>query len=437
MQSTLVILGTALSLQDADHVCSAIAKPINFTRITEFPLFNETDVDKLLSDLVDMSGCEIPPAKRYKLTGRARFSVDVVKRLASRCSSKASKQAILASAVDLSIEQTLTQLRAGVCEILESDNTGEAARLLCRMVLAYRLSGAKISFSSQQQSDFVDKALCRLTPHPDGIHLIMDEPMVLEAVQEELKASCKDPSFVEYLDQLYQVVTNFGVASTSKENALEPLVRRSLQRFNGYRLVDLPFLRGVALPTWCITLRLQIDSIDTAKGFGYTIGGVRADLAFLTKCPPNKMLIACSGTRPDAAWFFSNRKYAGSLAIKFFSRRFSAEMQQSNETSSDIRACFLQANGTLNESLANIRSDYEASGTPSNLRGILRIHTEFHNVKRGMPTSHIKKDSVTRAEDVMVYITLLNMDDFFFEGIPEHKDDMVQLKKIIRYVCQE
>ncbi|KAG9071278.1 hypothetical protein KI688_008824 [Linnemannia hyalina] len=424
MQSTLVILGTALSLQDADHVCSAIAKPINFTRITEFPLFNEADVDKLLSDLVDMSGCEIPPAKRYKLTGRARFSVDVVKRLASRCSSKASKQAILASAVDLSIEQTLTQLRAGVREILESDNTGEAARLLCRMVLAYRLSGAKISFSSQQQSDFVDKALCRLTPHPDGIHLIMDEPMVLEAVQEELKASCKDPSFVEYLDQLYQVVTNFGVASTSKGNALEPLVRRSLQRFNGYRLVDLPFLRGVALPTWCITLRLQIDSIDTAKGFGYTIGGARADLA-------------CSSTRSDGAGFFSDSKYAGSLAVKFYSSRLEVKMQQSNDTSGDIQGCFLQADGTLNESLANIRSDYEASGTPSNLRGILRIHIEFHNVKRGMPTSHIKRDPVTRAEDVMVYINLLNMDDFFFEGIPEHKDDMVQLKKIIRYVCQE
>ncbi|KAF9536613.1 hypothetical protein EC957_010310 [Mortierella hygrophila] len=436
MQATLVILGTALSLQDADHVCSTIVKPINFTRITEFPLFDETDVDKLLSDLVEMSDCAIPPAKRRKLTGRARFSVDVVKRLSTRYSSKASKQAILVSAVDLSIEHTITQLRVQVSDILEGDNTGEAARRLCRMVLAYRLSGAKIAFSIQQQSDFVDKALCRLTPHPDGIHLIMDEPMVLEAVQEELKASCKDPSFIEYLDQLYQVVTNFGVASTSKGNALEPLVRRSLQRFNGHRLTDLPFLQGVALPTWCIALRLQIDSINTANGFGYTISGVRADLAFLTECPSNKMLIACSGARPDGAWFFSDSKYAGSLAIKFYSSSFSAKMQQSNETSSDIRACFLQANGTSNESLADIRSDYVASGTPSNLRGILRIHTEFHKVKKGMPASYIRRDPVTRVEDVMVYINLSNMDDFFFEGISEHKDDMVQLKKIIRYVCQ-
>ncbi|KAF9397932.1 hypothetical protein BGZ94_006146, partial [Podila epigama] len=55
MQATLVILGTALSLQDADHVYSAIAKQTNFSRITDFPRFDEGDVDKILSDLVDMS----------------------------------------------------------------------------------------------------------------------------------------------------------------------------------------------------------------------------------------------------------------------------------------------------------------------------------------------------------------------------------------------
>ncbi|KAF9113343.1 hypothetical protein BGW39_003795, partial [Mortierella sp. 14UC] len=145
MQATLVILGTALSLQDADHVYSAIAKPTNFSRITEFPRFDEND------DQQDALG-----AGRYD-----------------------SKQAILVDAVDKSIEHTMNGLRAG-------------------------------------QSDFVDKALCRLRPHPDGIHLMMDEPIVVEAVHAELKASGKDPAFLEYPVQLYQIITNFGVASTSK-----------------------------------------------------------------------------------------------------------------------------------------------------------------------------------------------------------------------------
>jgi len=34
--------------------------------------------------------------------------------------------------------------------------------------------------------------------------------MVIEAVEIELKASGKDPAFLEYLDQIFQIVTNFG-----------------------------------------------------------------------------------------------------------------------------------------------------------------------------------------------------------------------------------
>ncbi|KAG9068930.1 hypothetical protein KI688_011226 [Linnemannia hyalina] len=437
MQATLVILGTALTLQVADPVYMAIAKPTNFSRITDFPQFDENDVDKILADLVDMSDCEIPPAKRRKLRGRARFSVDVVKRLATPCSSQDSKQAALVDAVDKSIEHTTNGLRVGVRTILERDNTGEAARLLSRMVLAYHLQDAKISFSSQQQVDFVDKALCRLRPHSDDIHLILDEPMVVEAVEAELRASCKDPSFLEYMDELYRIVTNFGMASTSKGDGLEPLVRRSLQRFNGYRLVDLPFLRGVALPKWCDDLNLQIDGINTANGFGYTDSGIAADLAFLADRPPNKMLIANFGTRPNGAWFFSDNQYAGSLAIKFYSNSVPQKKHNENETSSDIRACFLKTNGTESKNLAGIRRAYVGTGTPSNLRGILRIHLEFPDVDLGMPATHVKTNPATGDEDVMVYINLLNMDDFFFEGISEHKDDMVWLKKLIRFVCQK
>lgn len=131
----------------------------------------------------------------------------------------------------------------------------------------------------------------------------MDEPMVVEAAEEELKATGEDPAFLENLDQIFQIVTNFGIASTSKGDAFEPLVHRSLQRFNGYRLADLPFLQGVTLPTWCDNLNLHIDEINTANGFGYTTSDVRADLTFLSKCPPNKMPIANDGTRPDGAWF--------------------------------------------------------------------------------------------------------------------------------------
>ncbi|KAF9176357.1 hypothetical protein BGZ50_000933 [Haplosporangium sp. Z 11] len=326
-------------------------------------------------------------------------------------------------------------LRRGVRTILANDPAGGLARLFSRMVLAYHLHGGKISFADKDQADFVDKALCRLQPHQDGVHLIMDEPMVVEAVEVELKATGKDPAFMEYMDQIYQIVTNFGIASTSKGDAFEPLVRRSLQRFNGYLLADLPFLRDVPVPAWCYNLKLQIDEINTANGFGYNATGLRADLAFLTECPPNKMLIANNGTRPDGAWFFSDKHYAGSLAIKLYSERLKNAIHESNQTSSDIRGCFLRKDGVkVNESLAGIRDDFVASGTPSNLRGILRIHLEFPGVQSGDPVTHIKKDPATGIEDVMVYINLSNLNDFFFEGISEGLDEMVKLKALIKFI---
>ncbi|KAF9959339.1 hypothetical protein BGZ70_008872 [Mortierella alpina] len=165
--------------------------------------------------------------------------------------------------------------------------------------------------------------------------------------------------------------------------------------------------------------------------------GVAADLAFLTECPPNKMLIAEFGTRPDGAWFFSDKRYAGSLGIKFYSNSVPQTTHYENETSSDIRACFLKKDGGRNKNLASIRDAFVASKVPSSLKGILRIHLELPDVQKVMPATHVRTDPVTGVEDVMVYINLSNMDDFFFEGIAEHRDDMVKLKKIIRFVCQK
>ncbi|KAF9126318.1 hypothetical protein BGW39_006715 [Mortierella sp. 14UC] len=278
-----------------------------------------------------------------------------------------SKQATLDNAVDRTIEHVKHGLRDGVQSILESDKTDKASRFLCRMALANHLHGGKISFSSSKQSEFVNKALCRLRQDPDGVHLIMDEPTMDKAVGEELKTLGKDSAVSEYLDQLYQIVTNLGMASTFKGDALEPLVRRSLQRFNGRRF-----------------------------------------------------------------------RYAGSLAIKFYSSSVPQKTHKVNETSSDIRGCFLQKDGTtLNSTLANIRRDFVASGTPSNLRGILRIYLEFPDVQYRMPGTHVFTSPVTGDQDVMVYINLSNMDDFFFEDISEYNDDMIRLKKVIGLVCQK
>ncbi|KAF9920773.1 hypothetical protein BGZ67_000993, partial [Mortierella alpina] len=223
-------------------------------------------------------------------------------------------------------------------------------------------------------------------------------------------------NFSEYLRQLNGIIENLGIKSSAKGNALEPLVRQSLRRFNNLYLADLPFLKDIELPTWCNGLKLQIDEINTAHGFQYGEDNTIADLKFLIDRPSNKLLVQQSGTRQDGAWFFSNNHYAGSLAIKFYSNAIPQAHHRENETSSDIRCSFLQADGTRkNPALEKIRDSFVASGVPSEIKGILRIHLEFPRVEGVKLATHVKRDRTTGIEDVMVYIDLSNMDDFFYD----------------------
>ncbi|KAG0280022.1 hypothetical protein BGZ95_011531 [Linnemannia exigua] len=369
MQATLVILGTATSLQE-----------------------------------VDSTG--IPPAKLRMLSGRVEFSIGIIRRLADSTlfTHESSKQHTLDDAVDKTIEHLMSWFRRTVRTILEYDTTGENVQILCQMVLAYHLHEGKVSFSSRQPFDLVNKGLCRLQPHHDGMHLVMDEPIVIEAVQRQLEASHEDFEFWGEMVKIERLASALDMTLATGGTALEQLIRRSLQRFNGYRLVDLPFLQGVSLPSWCDDLRLQVDEIDTATGFGYTdgskngSGGTGADLAFMANGPPNKM--------------------------------FTHEVV---ETSTDVRRFFLNKDAT-----AFSNPSLPSTPLPSCLKGILRIHLEFPAFQRcGLkPSTHVKKDSATGSEDVMVYIDLSNMDDFFYKplGAGGDEEDMLALKSLIKYV---
>ncbi|KAF9147373.1 hypothetical protein BGX20_006668, partial [Mortierella sp. AD010] len=230
---------------------------------------------------------------------------------------------------------------------------------------------------------------------------------------------------------------NLGVTTTAKGNALEPLVRRSLQRFNGYDVKDLPFLKGIKLPEWCNGLKLQISEINTAEGFGYSDRGAKGDLSFLLDRPIHKMLIEQSGTRQDGAWFFSDNRYAGSIAVKLYTESVKSSKSDENTTSSDIRLSFLQKDGIeKNKSLSEIRKAFEESGIPNKIKGILRIHLTFPSASVKRTVNNDKSDPKTGAEDVMVYIDNSNIDDFFYEGISDHEEDIRMLKTLIKRISR-
>ncbi|RUS19709.1 hypothetical protein BC938DRAFT_475686, partial [Jimgerdemannia flammicorona] len=98
---TLVVLGTAFSLLNADHVYSASSKPTErFIRITNFSLANEDDVSMILQSLLDMSGCDIPKQKRQRLAGRFRFTTYIVEAITKVAFPETkSKQQILDEAI--------------------------------------------------------------------------------------------------------------------------------------------------------------------------------------------------------------------------------------------------------------------------------------------------------------------------------------------------
>ncbi|CAO3670427.1 unnamed protein product [Umbelopsis ramanniana] len=158
LQETLVILGTELSLQNADHVYPAVAKQPNEDKITNFPLFDQNDVSRILSDLVDMEDCVVPEPKRRKLSGRARFAVDVVNRLTKPSTTGDSKQMMLENAIESSIAKTMEHLRKTVRNILSYDQISQII--------------ANFGASSTSQSDAFEPLVCRSLQYFNGFSLV-------------------------------------------------------------------------------------------------------------------------------------------------------------------------------------------------------------------------------------------------------------------------
>ncbi|KAF9198853.1 hypothetical protein BGZ49_000218 [Haplosporangium sp. Z 27] len=435
IRATLIVLGTSLSLGSAEHVYSAIGKPENFLKIVNFPLSDKDDVEKMLKRTLNLDGCVIDDSKKQKLCGRARFGARVIKELTClHDSGTESKQQLIDKAMDRTIRLMKDDLVTEIESKLEKYK--DSIPLLCRMVMAFKLQHGRLSFPYQPEYDFVNN-LCALRRNSNGFHWVMDEPLVIDAVEEVLRNKSVDASYLVYLQQLDNIIQLLGLNSTTKGNVFEPLIRRSLQRFNGFALTDLPFLRGLELPDWCNHHRMQINEINTAEGFGYG-SGVEGDLNFLVNRPTNKLLEECSGTRQDGVWFFDN-EHAGSLAIKLYSSSISKEKFKENDSSSDIRLSFLSKKAGKNDTLKGIREKFDNSQVPTQLKGILRIHFLFPRVQDDTPTSYVLRkleNGSIVAEDVMVYIDCSNMGDFFDETLEDQRGYIRTLMKLVNFVAK-
>ncbi|KAL1920725.1 uncharacterized protein VTP21DRAFT_1102 [Calcarisporiella thermophila] len=189
IRATLIVLGTSLSFGNADHVYMATGKPENFLKIVNFPSCDGEAVEKMLKRNLNLDGCVIADAKRQKLSGRARFGTRVIKELSALCDTGTGFKQEL---IDKAMNQTIQLLRVDLVAEIESkiEKYKEIAPLFCRMVMAFKLHRGKVSFIYN---------LCALHRDNNSFYWVMDEPLVIEAIEEVLRNKCIDASYLTHL----------------------------------------------------------------------------------------------------------------------------------------------------------------------------------------------------------------------------------------------
>ncbi|RPB23667.1 hypothetical protein L211DRAFT_235418 [Terfezia boudieri ATCC MYA-4762] len=161
--TTLVVLGTSLSLSHTDRLESAISKQSYLQVIHNFPSASESQVVGLLKRSLNLEDCDIDASKHQKLSGRLRFSASIITHF-NQSDLSDCKQKRLDHTVDKAIMSAKADLRATIEDMLMD---GNAKKLLSRIVLAYKLGDSKIGFAYQFDVDYVIGNLCALTRHSD------------------------------------------------------------------------------------------------------------------------------------------------------------------------------------------------------------------------------------------------------------------------------
>ncbi|RUS13597.1 hypothetical protein BC937DRAFT_95079, partial [Endogone sp. FLAS-F59071] len=422
MSVTLIVLGTTFTLLNADRVCSNSSKPpARHIRITNFPSTNEKDVDTILTKLLDMRGCEIPPDKKRRLTGRCRYTTYMVEAIAAATKSPdKTKQQILDAAIEIAIKKAKNDAKSAV-EKLNSRNT----HLLCRMLIAFKLKDGHINFPLEEDADFLNEALCVLTEEDSETYTYsMKEPVIADAVAEKLEELKINPEFFEYFNQLNSIFESYGVTSSAKGSVFERLIGASLKRFNNMLIKDLPFVKNLPvknkanLPAWCNTTTFRVDKdINHEK--------LRDDIEFFKNPQIGVGIYPHHLTGPDWVTPLAPGYWATS-ADKLYTASVNSSTNSNNTSSSDLRSCFTKSDGEPNQA-RKVFEDHLKKGQ-IDIKGTLRIHVVFPGVGKSTPQNEVE------GEDLLIYIDIKNMHTLFDETIESGAKDMRTIKKMIRYM---
>jgi hypothetical protein len=123
---------------------------------------------------------------------------------------------------------------------------------------------------------------------------------------------------------------------------------------------------------------------------------------------------------------FFSELLGGSASVKFFSETIAANILADSIESTDLNKCF-QKGGV--PTLPTEHTAYKQHLEKNPIQGSLRIHITIPKASKSAATTRVE------GNDVLVFITLENLDEFFYERFtdPTKNNNAKHVKDLIRY----
>ena len=419
------MLFRSMSLGDADVISSAFMKQqYEMYCVTQFPVCE--DPLAVLRGCLNIDGIDVDREKLPLLRGRYRMVSTVITKLL------VSQDKNLESAIDQTLRIAKSSFEQIVSDVAKKHAGLGIDSLFLRIVQCWDICKGVVDWEEEREGarTLVEylSTIQRVERLDGNVEMRIAEPLVIEALRTHLSTSGNAAQLSESACLLREVVKELGPTCSAKGNLLEPVLRQALVGFNGMRLADAPFLaciRDQLVGTWAESAVFDIQQVGTSVQLGGRCG-VTGDMQFLAHGVTGKMLVEQNQTRQDGVYFF-DRTHALALGATISVREIGWSKHTDQVESTDIRKSF--------PSCSKIRKQFLALNGDTKLEGIVRIHIEF-------PRAHKKWRRPTEVDpftgDIMVFINLENMDEFFIEraGNISWNNCIHSVKKLITSICQ-
>ena len=416
------VIGTKLSLKDADQVISAIGREGNTVKVAQCSPC--TDVWTLLSQFINLSEIdkEDPEVSRALegCQGRHRIAAGIVCKIATNTivHNISDKKEKLIKAAQLSRELSLASLTENVKTLLTSHP--DIKPILLEALTNRWLFGTRFRILTTSTVDLVNAALCSIVIDPCSSLTSFEfgEEIVFDSIAQAFAT--------EHIAKAITDLRSSLEKEPSKGNKLQSVVAVALLGFCGKTITDLPFVKEIKdqLPDWCYTTKLNFIEYGSASKWKLGID-CTGDVNFFEDPMSTRLLIPHNLTRPDGADFLVPPTHLLAFSAKIYSDELNKETTSADIMSTDHHKWCLSKLGDIN---ANIKTQHDQlEEILCSVEGRLRIHVMIPNGS-GAPKSHVE------GNDVLVFINAANYTLLFCSDavLPDFAEPMRNAAELVK-----